>query len=101
MASNETIELLSGVIRAALKTEEDKPKIGVYRPSLLPCCLKRQFLIYQQGLLISVEKAGLFEIGRLFHDFLSRTFKDGGLTIKSVEAPFSIVFLHENELVKI
>ena len=101
MASNETIEFLSGVIRAAFKTEEDKPQIGVYRPSLLPCCLKRQFHIYKQGLIISEEKAGLFEIGRLFHDFLSRTFKDGGLTMKSVEAPFSIVFLFENEIIRI
>jgi len=101
LTSNETVEFLSGVIRAALKAEEDRPQIGVYRPSLLPCCLKRQFFIYQQGIIVGEEKAGLFEIGRLFHDFLSRTFKDGGLTIKTVEAPFSIVFLYENELVRI
>ena len=94
-------EALSEAIKAALSREEDRLRVGFYRPSLLPSCLKRQFLIYKRGLSVSEEKAGLFEIGRMFHEFLSRAFKDKGLTIKAVEAPFIIVSLCGDELIRI
>ncbi|MBS7635348.1 hypothetical protein KEJ34_07710 [Candidatus Bathyarchaeota archaeon] len=88
-------------MRNGLRREGEQPRIGVYRPSLLPSCLRRQFLIYKRGVAVSEEKAGLFEIGRLFHEFLGRTFRDGGLTVKAVEAPFFIVSLCGDELIKI
>ena len=101
MAVEAAARLLEDAIRSALKAEDDKPKIGVYRPSLLPSCLKRQFIIYKRGLSISEEKAGLFEIGRLFHGFLERTLKNGGLTVKAAEAPFFIISLSGDELIRI
>lgn len=100
----DVIEVIRGAFRNALMKSEDKPQIGVYRPSLLPLCLKRQFLIYKRGIIISEEKAGLFEIGRLFHNFFSQTIqtiKDGGLTVKAVEAPFNIIILQNDELLRI
>jgi len=93
--------VLSEAIRAALRADEDRPRIGWYRPSLLPTCLRRQFLIYKRGLVIPEEKAGIFEIGKMFHEFLDRTLRAGGLTVKAVEAPFVIVHFYGGELIRV
>jgi CRISPR/Cas system-associated exonuclease Cas4 (RecB family) len=89
--------LLSGAIKAALSYEADaeKPTMGIYRPSLLPSCLRRQWLIYKKGLPVSEEKAGIFRIGELFHGFLSRAFRSSGLNVRAEEAPFMILLLSE------
>jgi len=93
--------VLSEAIHAALRADEDRPRIGWYRPSLLSSCLRRQFLIYKRGILISEEKAGLFEIGRMFHEFLDRTLRAGGLVVKAVEAPFIIVHFCGDEPIRV
>jgi CRISPR/Cas system-associated exonuclease Cas4 (RecB family) len=89
--------LLSGAIKAALSYEADaeKPTMGIYRPSLLPLCLRRQWLIYKKGLPVSEEKAGIFRIGELFHGFLSWAFRSSGLNVRAEEAPFTILLLSE------
>jgi CRISPR/Cas system-associated exonuclease Cas4 (RecB family) len=89
--------LLSGAIKAALRYEAnaEKPTMGIYRPSLLPLCLRRQWLIYKKGLPVSEEKAGIFRIGELFHGFLSQAFRSSGLDVRAEEAPFVIVLLEE------
>ena len=93
--------VLSEAIRAALRAEEDCPRIGWYRPSLLPSCLRRQFLIYKRGVIVPEEKMGLFKIGEMFHEFLDRTLKAGGLEVKEVEAPFVIVCFCSSELIRV
>jgi CRISPR/Cas system-associated exonuclease Cas4 (RecB family) len=89
--------LLCEAIKTALKSDAsiEKPTIGIYRPSLLPLCLRRQWLIYKKGLPVSEEKAGIFRIGELFHEFLSQAFRSSGLNVRAEEAPFVIVLLEE------
>lgn len=93
--------VLSEAIHAALRADEEHPRVGWYRPSLLPSCLRRQFLIYKRGIIVSEEKAGIFEIGRMFHEFLDRTFRAGGLEVRAVEAPFIIVHFCGGELIRV
>jgi CRISPR/Cas system-associated exonuclease Cas4 (RecB family) len=95
--SGSVAEALASAIKAALRYEADieKPTMGIYRPSLLPSCLRRQWLIYKKGLPISEEKAGIFRIGELFHGFLSQAFRSSGLNVRAEEAPFMIVLLSE------
>ena len=92
---------LSEAIRAALRVDEDRPRIGWYRPSLLPTCLRRQFLIYRRGVIVSEEKMGLFTVGKLLHEFLDRTLRAGGLTVKAVEAPFIIAHFCGDEIIRV
>jgi CRISPR/Cas system-associated exonuclease Cas4 (RecB family) len=95
--SGSVAEALGSAIKAALSYEADaeKPTMGIYHPSLLPSCLRRQWLIYKKGLPVSEEKAGIFRIGELFHGFLSRAFRSSGLDVRAEEAPFMIVLLSE------
>jgi CRISPR/Cas system-associated exonuclease Cas4 (RecB family) len=95
--SGSVAEALASAIKAALRYEADaeKPTMGIYRPSLLPLCLRRQWLIYKRGLPVSEEKAGIFRIGELFHGFLSQAFRSSGLNVRAEEAPFVIVLLEE------
>lgn len=96
------LELLSQIISDSLKYEVEKPKIGVYRPSLLPRCLLRQFNIYRYGVLISEEKAGIFKIGELFHSFLnSSLFSTEKVKVKAIEAPFIILVPFKREFIRI
>ena len=97
--SGSVAEALASAIKAALRYEAnaEKPTMGIYRPSLLPLCLRRQWLIYKKGLPVSEEKAGIFRIGELFHGFLSRAFRSSGLDVRAEEAPFMIVLLSEGK----
>jgi len=93
--------VLSEAIHAALRADEDRPRMGFYRPSLLPSCLRRQFLIYKRGVIVPEGKMGLFKIGEMFHEFLDRTLKAGGLEVKEVEAPFIMVCFCGGELIRV
>jgi CRISPR/Cas system-associated exonuclease Cas4 (RecB family) len=93
--------VLSEAIHAALRADEDRPRMGFYRPSLLPSCLRRQFLIYKRGVIVPEEKMGLFKIGEMFHEFLDRTLRAGGLTVRAVEAPFVIVHFCGDEPIRV
>lgn len=101
MSVEEAARLLNEAIRSGLKREAEQPKIGVYRPSLLGSCLLRQFMIYKYGLPVSDEKAGVFKIGDLFHDFLSGALEASSIEVKRVEAPFQIVLPHKGEFIRI
>ena len=98
--SGSAVKILSDAISNALRTEYQKPVVGIYHPSLLPSCLKRQYLIYKRGLAIQEEKAGVFQIGRMFHDFIEKTLSNS-FTVKSVEAPFFITLLRGDQLFRI
>ncbi|MEM2936037.1 MAG: PD-(D/E)XK nuclease family protein [Candidatus Bathyarchaeia archaeon] len=87
-------EALSKTISDSLKRNEDRLTIGVYRPSLLPACLRRQFLAYRRGFPPpGEEKAGVFKIGELFHGFLSETLRrsEPRIRVKGSESGFSIL----------
>ncbi|MEM3693686.1 MAG: hypothetical protein QXI39_06675 [Candidatus Bathyarchaeia archaeon] len=69
-------EALSKTISNSLKRQDDRLTIGVYRPSLLPACLRRQFLAYRRGFPPpGEEKAEIFKIGELFHGFVAETLR--------------------------
>jgi CRISPR/Cas system-associated exonuclease Cas4 (RecB family) len=98
--SESAAKILGEALSNALRAECEKPIVGSYRPSLLPCCLKRQYLIYKRGLDVPEEKAGIFQIGRMFHNFVQKTLSNS-FTVKSVEAPFFITLLSGDQLFRI
>ena len=91
MAVEEAIKRIDEAISNCLRREAEKPTVGVYRPSLLSACLLRQWLIYKRGLAVSEEKAGIFKIGELFHNFLTNVLKRGQIEVLAVEAPIQIL----------
>ncbi|MEM1601677.1 MAG: CRISPR-associated protein Cas4 [Candidatus Bathyarchaeia archaeon] len=99
--SHNIIEFLGNVLKSALRTEYEKPRVGWYYPSLLPSCLRRQFLIYKRGLTISEEKAGIFRLGELIHSYLAGVLRQSDLAVKASEAQFIIVILMDGEFIRI
>jgi CRISPR-associated protein Cas4 len=87
----EVLKCIDEAINNSLKSEVEKPSIGVYRPSLLSACMLRQWYIYTRGLAISEEKAGIFKIGELFHSFLENALKTSRIEVLAVEAPIQIL----------
>lgn len=88
------VEALDKAISNALRRDDDRLTIGVYRPSLLPACLRRQFLAYRRGFPPpSEEKVGIFKIGEIFHGFLYETLRrsEPEIKVKGSEAGFSIL----------
>jgi CRISPR-associated protein Cas4 len=92
-------ELIDEALRTALAREEERPRIGWYRPSLLPSCLRRQYLIYREGVQIDLEKGGIFQIGELFHDFLRGALRKIDVELEAVEAPIIIAVPHGGDWV--
>jgi CRISPR-associated protein Cas4 len=88
---NDVLTCIDEAISNSLKSEIEKPTIGVYRPSLLSACMLRQWYIYKRGLVISEEKAGIFKIGELFHSFLGHALKTSRIEVLAVEAPIQIL----------
>jgi len=87
----EVLKCIDEAINNSLKSETEKLTTGVYRPSLLSTCILRQWLIYKRGLAVSEEKAGIFKIGELFHNFLTNVLKRGQIEVLAVEAPIQIL----------
>lgn len=46
-------------------------------------------------------KAGVFQIGQLFHEHVNRVLKDSGLMVKSVEAPFILLIPNDGGFFRI
>lgn len=90
------LKRISEAINSSLRREGEKPTIGVYRPSLLGACLLRQWLIYNRGLPISEEKAGMFKIGELFHGFLGNALRASEIEVLEVEAPIQVLVPFKN-----
>ncbi len=90
-AVEEALRRISEAISSSLRREVEKPTVGVYRPSLISSCMLRQWLIYKRGLAISEEKAGIFKIGELFHNFLENALKTSQIEVLAVEVPIQIL----------
>ncbi|MCL6579631.1 MAG: PD-(D/E)XK nuclease family protein [Candidatus Bathyarchaeota archaeon] len=87
----EALKRIGEAISNSLKREAEKPTFGVYRPSLISACILRQWFIYKKGLAISEEKAGIFKIGELFHNFLENALKTSQIEVLAVEVPIQIL----------
>jgi CRISPR/Cas system-associated exonuclease Cas4 (RecB family) len=95
----EALKRISEAVRGSLKLEDEKPTVGVYRPSLISTCMLRQWLVYKRGLTISEEKAGIFKIGELFHGFLENALRTSQIEVLAVEAPIQVLLpLHPSML---
>jgi CRISPR-associated protein Cas4 len=88
---DEALKCISEALSNCLRRETEKPTVGVYRPSLISSCILRQWLIYRNGLAISEEKAGIFKIGELFHNFLENALKTSKIEVLAVEVPIQIL----------
>lgn len=87
-------QFLEQILLSALTREREQLEQGVYRPSLLPSCLRRQYYIYTLGEDVEPEKAGIFEIGHIFHIYISQVLGGvvaEGFTVEAVEEPFTLI----------
>ena len=87
----ENIIDIDGIVNAAiveaLNFEEDKPEIGVYRPSMVGKCIRANYLIYKFGVVPSEDKARIFAIGNIIHVFIQEKLKEKYGDLVKVEVP--------------
>lgn len=90
-AESKALKLIEEAINRAFNRDVEKPRIGIYRPSLISACLLRQWLIYRKGIMIGEEKAGIFKVGELFHGFLGNVLKTSEVEGLELEVPIQIM----------
>jgi CRISPR-associated protein Cas4 len=94
-------EIIDECLRKALSREAEKPKLGWYYPSLLPSCLLRQYWIYREGHVESLEKSGVFKIGELFHDFLTEALKMNEDLKVETEKPVMLLIKYNDRWIRL
>jgi CRISPR-associated exonuclease Cas4 len=94
-------EIIDECLRKALMREVEKPRQGWYYPSLLPSCLLRQFWIYREGHVVSLEKSGIFKIGELFHDFLTEALKMSEDLKVETEKPIMLAIKYNDRWIRL
>lgn len=66
-----------------IKKEERPREIGVYFPSELSFCLRRNYYLYTQTKPLDDDTARVFEVGNIFHEFMDKVVKDGTFDSKA------------------
>lgn len=89
---------IESIVNEYITKEDKERKIGVYYPSELGFCIRRNFYLYKNPKPIDVETKRVFAIGNIFHEFIANALKNKGFKLHEVERSFSIVD-SDNDLV--
>ena len=79
------IEVIEKMIEEAIRKEERERVEGVYYPSELPFCLRRNYFLYKVKKEVSLPVLKIFELGNMLHSWFSKVFERAGVLDRSEE----------------